>query len=112
MSAPGVITDTMANIKTVKDASGKEYTYKVPDAIGKLKMIAASAARARKISKAIENPQTEKEANSQGRVLPQHYELVVGKDELNRRELSKLYKKGLYFQGSNRGYNWSETPFK
>ena len=29
MSAPGVITDTMANIRTVKDASGKEYTYKV-----------------------------------------------------------------------------------
>ena len=29
MSAPGVITDTMANIRTVKDASGKEYTYKL-----------------------------------------------------------------------------------
>jgi asparagine N-glycosylation enzyme membrane subunit Stt3 len=29
MSAPGVITDTMANIRTVKDASGKKYTYKL-----------------------------------------------------------------------------------
>ena len=29
MSAPGVVTDTMANIRTAKDASGKEYTYKV-----------------------------------------------------------------------------------
>jgi len=29
MSAPGVITDTMANIRTAKDASGKEYTYKL-----------------------------------------------------------------------------------
>jgi hypothetical protein len=28
MSAPGVIADTMANLKTVKDAAGKEYTYK------------------------------------------------------------------------------------
>ena len=30
MSAAGVITDTMANIRTAKDASGKEYTYKFP----------------------------------------------------------------------------------
>ena len=28
MSAAGVITDTMANIRTAKDASGKEYNYK------------------------------------------------------------------------------------
>jgi hypothetical protein len=29
MSAGGIIADTMANLKTVKDASGKEYTYKL-----------------------------------------------------------------------------------
>jgi hypothetical protein len=30
MSAGGIVADTMANLKTVKDASGKEYTYKQP----------------------------------------------------------------------------------
>jgi uncharacterized caspase-like protein len=111
MSAPGVIVDTMANLRTVKDAAGKEYTYRAPDAIDKLKMVAASAGRARKISKAIDNPQTDKEGNTQGRVLPQHYEDVVGKSEVQRRDLQKLYKKGLYFKGTDSGYTWSETPF-
>ena len=113
MSAPGVITNTMANLRTVKDASGKEYTYKVkaPDAVSKLKQIAESARRARIIAKAIDNPQTDKEANKQGRVLPQHYEDVVGKDEVKRRDLLKLYKKGLYFKGTDSGYTWSESRF-
>ena len=113
MSAPGVITDTMANIRTVKDASGKEYTYKVAptNSITKLKMIAESAKRARHITKAIDNPQTDKEANKQGRVLPQHYEDVVGKAEVKRRNLLELYKKGLYFKGTDSGYAFSEKPF-
>ena len=89
-----------------------EYSQKflAPDSITKLKMIAESAKRARHITKAIDNPQTDEEANRQGRVLPQHYELVVGKDELKRRNLM-MYKKGLYFKGTDSGYTWSEKPF-
>jgi len=36
MSAGGIIADTMANLKTVKDASGKEYTYKQSTMTGEL----------------------------------------------------------------------------
>jgi hypothetical protein len=112
MSAPGLITDTMVDLRTVKDAAGKEYTYRGITPIQKLQMVAESAKRARNFRdrQAISGPETAEEAIGRGRILPQHYELALGKDAVKRRELAENYKKGIYLRHTDRGFSWAERP--